>query len=309
MLHAIASVKTTKVRRNAEMPAIGIKNLAKTYKGKHGAKVDALKDLTLDIEKGEIFGFLGPNGAGKSTTIKLLMGLLHPSSGNANIMGKDIASTDARRHVGYLPENPAFYDYLSAEEYLHFVGKTFSMPVSQLREKTEDLLRRLELWDARKRLIRTYSKGMVQRVGLAQVLLHEPQVYILDEPMSGLDPLGRALVKDLILDLKARGKCVFFSTHIIADVETICDRVGIILRGELRSVERVETIMTEGIIGFNLSIRERGSNTTSERYVAKEDLPKVMRELQAAGCEISLIEPNRKSLEDFFLDIVSPKNS
>jgi ABC-2 type transport system ATP-binding protein len=291
------------------MPAIGITKLAKTFKGKHGARVDALKDLTLDIENGEIFGFLGPNGAGKSTTIKLLMGLIRPSSGNANIMGKEIASTEARKHVGYLPENPAFYDYLSAEEYLHFVGKTFAMPISQLREKAGDLLRRLELWDARKRLIRTFSKGMVQRVGLAQVLLHDPQVYILDEPMSGLDPVGRALVKDIILDLKARGKCVFFSTHIIADVETICDRVGIILRGELQSVERVETIMTEGIIGFHLSIRERGTDTTSERYVAKDELPKVMQELHAAGGEISLIEPKRKSLEDFFLDIVSPKKN
>jgi ABC-2 type transport system ATP-binding protein len=296
------------IRRNTEMPAIVITNLAKTYKGKHGARVDALRDLTLDIENGEIFGFLGPNGAGKSTTIKLLMGLIHPSTGNASIMGRDIASTEARRYVGYLPENPAFYDYLSAEEYLHFVGKTFDMPVSQLREITGDLLRRLELWDARKRLIRTYSKGMVQRVGLAQVLLHDPQVYILDEPMSGLDPVGRALVKDIILDLKARGKCVFFSTHIIADVETICDRVGIILKGKLQSVERVETIMTEGIIGYHLSIRNRGTNTSSEKYVPKDELPMVMRELQAAGGEISLIEPKRKSLEDFFLDIVSPKN-
>jgi ABC-2 type transport system ATP-binding protein len=309
MLHAIPSVKTTKVRRNGEMPAIGITTLSKSYKGKHGARVDALKDLTLDIEKGEIFGFLGPNGAGKSTTIKLLMGLIHPTSGNANIMGKDIASTEARRHVGYLPENPAFYEYLSAEEYLHFVGKTFAMPASLLREKAEDLLKRLELWDARERLIRSYSKGMVQRVGLAQVLLHDPEVYILDEPMSGLDPVGRALVKDIMLGLKARGKCVFFSTHIIADVETVCDRVGIILKGELQSVERVETIMTEGIIGFHLSILERGTNITTERYVAKDELPALMRELQAAGGEIRLIEPKRKSLEDFFLDIVRGKSS
>ena len=291
------------------MYAIEIAGLSKTYRGKKAARVEALKDLRLSVEQGEIFGFLGPNGAGKSTTIKVLAGLISPTAGSARIMGVDISSHEARRQVGYLPENPAFYDYLSAEEYLLFVGRTFAIQETLLREKSEYVLRLLDLWDARKRQMRGYSKGMVQRVGLAQALIHDPDVYILDEPMSGLDPVGRALVKDIMLDLKARGKCVFFSTHIIADVETVCDRVGIILKGELQSVERVETIMMEGIIGFHLTIREGGTNTTSERYVAKDELSAVMRELQAAGGEISLIEPERKSLEDFFLDIVRGKSS
>ncbi len=289
------------------MNAIEITNLSKTYKGKKFSTVEALKNLNLTVGQGEIFGFLGPNGAGKSTTIKALVGLIAPTAGSATVMGVDISSHEARRHVGYLPENPAFYDYLTAEEYLAFVGKVFHLPESLLREQSERVLKLLELWEARKRPIRGYSKGMVQRVGLAQVLIHDPDVYILDEPMSGLDPVGRALVKDIMLELKARGKCVFFSTHITADVETVCDRVGIILKGELKSVEHVDKIMTEGVLGYNLRIRTRNQPELVERYVAKEDLEMVMQKLFTAGDEISLIEPSRKSLEDFFLDIVKGK--
>jgi len=286
------------------MNAIETAVLCKTYKGKKFTTVEALKSLDLVVPKGEIFGFLGPNGAGKSTTIKVLLGLIRPTSGSARIMGIDIHSNESRRKVGYLPENPAFYDYLTAEEYLTFVGRAFAMPDDLLRQERERVLKQLELWDARKRAIRSYSKGMVQRVGLAQVLIHDPDVYILDEPMSGLDPLGRALVKEIMLELKARGKCVFFSTHITADVETVCDRVGIILKGELKSVEQVDKIMTEGVIGYNLRIRPHNHSGIVERYVPKEELPTVMQELFTAGDEISLIEPSRKSLEDFFLDIV-----
>jgi ABC-2 type transport system ATP-binding protein len=287
------------------MPAIGMTSLAKTYKGKHGARVDALRNLTLDIEKGEIFGFLGPNGAGKSTTIKLLMGLIQPSSGNANIMGKDISSTEARRHVGYLPENPAFYEFLSAEEYLHFVGKTFAMPDSLLRGKTEDLLRRLELWDARKRLIRSYSKGMVQRVGLAQVLLHDPEVYILDEPMSGLDPLGRALVKEIMISLRKIGKSVFFSTHITSDVESVCDRVGVIVKGEMKCVRKVDQITVDGITGYDIRYLDNGGCTSMSEQVRKDDLTARLSALKSAGSRVLMVEPVRKNLEEFFVDIVN----
>jgi ABC-2 type transport system ATP-binding protein len=305
MLHEIPLVKTTKFRRYAEMPAIEIRSLAKTFKGKRGARVDALKPLTLDIDKGDIFGFLGPNGAGKSTTIKLLMGLIRPTSGNANIMGKDIASTEARRHVGYLPENPAFYEYLSAEEYLHFVGKTFDMPVSLLREKTEDLLRRLELWDARKRLIRSYSKGMVQRVGLAQVLLHDPEVYILDEPMSGLDPLGRALVKEILISLRKLGKSVFFSTHITSDVESVCDRVGVIVKGEMKCVRKVDEITVGGITGYELRYLNNSDGTPMTEQVRKDELAARLSALQSIGSRVLMVEPVRKNLEEFFVDIVN----
>jgi len=214
------------------MNAIEIKGLYKQFTGKRMTKVDALKGLDLEIAPGEVFGFLGPNGAGKSTTIKLVMGLLRPTSGSTQIMGIDASQSDSRRLVGYLPENPAFYDYLSAEEYVAFVGSQFKMDSALLKRRSEDVLQRLDLWEARKRPMRGYSKGMVQRVGLAQALVHDPEVYILDEPMSGLDPIGRALVKDIILDLKKRGKCVFFSTHITDDVEKVCDRVGVIVKGK-----------------------------------------------------------------------------
>jgi ABC-2 type transport system ATP-binding protein len=291
------------------MNAIEIAGLSKTFKGKRGSRVEALKDLHLSVAQGEIFGFLGPNGAGKSTTIKALMGLIRPTAGAASIMGLDISAPEARRKVGYLPENPAFYDYLSAEEYLLFVGKAFGLTDKALREKTDQVLKQLELWDARKRPMRGYSKGMVQRVGLAQVLVHDPEVCILDEPMSGLDPVGRALVKEIMLELKSRGKCVFFSTHIIADVESVCDRVGIVLKGELQSVERVDAILSRGVLGYDLTLRERDGASTSEIYVTKEELSATMSRLQAAGSEVTLVEPRRKSLEDFFLEIIKAKSS
>ena len=291
------------------MQAIEISNLSKTFKSKGGARIEALKDLSLSIGPGEVFGFLGPNGAGKSTTIKLLMGLITPTAGSARLMGDDSRSHRARRHVGYLPENPSFYDYLSAWEYLLFVGHVFGMQGSLLTERAGSVLRLVDLWDARNRSMRGYSKGMVQRLGIAQTLLHDPDVYILDEPMSGLDPIGRALVKDIILDLRAKGKCVFFSTHITSDVETVCDRVGIILHGVLRSVEKVEMILHEGVIGYSLQVRDAATGRNEELYTEKSELSGLMSKLAAEGREIVFVEPKRKSLEDFFLDIVKGKNA
>lgn len=285
------------------MYAIDINSLCKSFKGKKRQNVEALKELSLSIEQGEVFGFLGPNGAGKSTTIKCLMGLIKPTSGMASILGESVGSEASRLKVGYLPENPAFYDYLSAEEYLGFVGKIFKMPDSLLARRSEEALKRLELWDARKRPIRGYSKGMVQRVGLAQVLIHDPEVYILDEPMSGLDPLGRALVKEIILELKQRGKCVFFSTHITDDVEKVCDRVGILLHGELKLVDRVDAIMLRGIVGYQVRLRDTADAVYDEE-VPKEQLDRFLAEQVACGREIVLVEPRRKNLEDFFLSLV-----
>lgn len=285
------------------MNAIEIKGLSKQFVGKKRQKVEALKGLTLQIEQGEVFGFLGPNGAGKSTTIKCLMGLIRPTSGTASIMGEPIGSEASRRNVGYLPENPAFYDYLTAEEYLQFVGKTFKMPDALLTRRSAEVLKQLELWDARKRPIRGYSKGMVQRVGLAQVLIHDPDVYILDEPMSGLDPIGRALVKEIIVDLKKRGKSVFFSTHITDDVEKVCDRVGILLHGELKMVDRVDSIMSRGIVGYQVRLKDV-DGTVLDEEVPKELLDRFLAEQVATGRELVLVEPRRKNLEDFFLSLV-----
>ena len=289
------------------MNAIEITNLTKTFKGKKGAQVEALQNLSLTIEMGEVFGFLGPNGAGKSTTIKTLMGLLRPTSGTAKIMGIDATSPQARQRVGFLPENPAFYDYLTAEEYLAFVGAGFAMTKADISKESERVLQLLELFDARKRPIRSYSKGMVQRLGLAQVLLHDPDLYILDEPMSGLDPIGRALVKEIIVDLKKRGKCVFFSTHITSDVESVCDRVGILIQGVLKSVDQVQTIMTEGVLGYSIRMRATGGIPSRDVYVPKEELTAFIAASEKKGEIVELIEPKRKDLESFFLDFVKGK--
>lgn len=285
------------------MKSIEINGLKKTFRGKKGARVEALKGISFAVDAGEVFGFLGPNGAGKSTTIKCLMGLIRPTGGTATIMGDAAGTVESRRHVGYLPENPSFYDYLSAEEYLAFVGKSFKMPADKLARRSEEVLKRLELWEARKRLIRSYSKGMVQRVGLAQTLLHDPDIYILDEPMSGLDPLGRALVKQIMGELRQAGKTVFFSTHIIDDVEKVCDRVAIILKGELHYLDRVDKIMHEGITGYQVRVRQQDDKVV-DVDVARDGLAAFLDECRNRGSEVLLVEPRRRHLEDFFLAMV-----
>lgn len=226
---------------------ITISAISKEFKEGLGAKrVKALDNLDLEVRKGEVFGFLGPNGAGKSTAIKILLNLIYPDKGRATIMGKDVRDRETRRHVGYLPENPYFYDYLTAEELLWFGGRVSGLPPSSIKARTDELLTKFNLTAARKRKLRTYSKGMVQRVGLALALVHEPEVAILDEPMSGLDPIGRKMVGDLIMELKAQGKTVFFSSHILTDIERFCDRVGIIIGGKLRLADTVKNVLSSG---------------------------------------------------------------
>lgn len=227
---------------------ITLSNVSKEFReGIRGKRVKAIEDLSLEVNQGEVFGFLGPNGAGKSTTIKVLMNLIYPDRGSASIAGRDVHETEGRRHVGYLPENPYFYDYLTAEELLWFGGRTSGMTGARIRERTTQLLERVSLTEARKRPLRTYSKGMVQRAGLALALIHEPDVVILDEPMSGLDPLGRKMVGDLIVELKGEGKTVFFSSHILNDVERFCDRAGIIVGGKLRRVGALHELLGPGV--------------------------------------------------------------
>jgi len=286
------------------MFALDIQGMGKSFKGKKRQIVEALQGLNLSIGQGEVFGFLGPNGAGKSTTIKCLMGLIKPTYGTATIMGEPIGSVASRMKVGFLPENPAFYDYLSAEEYLLFVGGIFKMPAALLARRTEEMLKLLELWDARKRPMRGYSKGMVQRVGLAQVLLHDPDLYILDEPMSGLDPLGRALVKNIIIDLKKRGKSVFFSTHITDDVEKVCDRVGVINKGQLLALDSVDHILQQGIEGYIVNITT-ATGLREESFVTKSDLQIFIQRATSNQCLIEKIQPRRKDMEAFFLEIVA----
>lgn len=229
------------------MTAIEIRGVSKTFRGDLGSKeVKAIKEINLEVEAGEVFGFLGPNGAGKSTTIKILLNLIYADSGSAFILDKDVRDKNVRKNVGYLPENPYFYDYLSAEELLWFSGRVSGMGKETIKERSDALLAKVNLQQAQQRQIRTYSKGMVQRAGLAMALIHDPQVVILDEPMSGLDPLGRKMVVDLILELKAAGKTVFFSSHILTDIERLCDRAGIIVAGKLRVVDTLSNIIPAG---------------------------------------------------------------
>jgi ABC-2 type transport system ATP-binding protein len=296
---------------------VEIENLSKMFPGKKNTKVEALRELSFSIDVGEVFGFLGPNGAGKSTTIKILMGLLAPTAGKAFLFGKAVTMHDARRSIGYLPENPAFYDFLSAREYLWFVGKAFAMDTATIAARTESVLDELGILDAASRQIRSYSKGMVQRLGIAQTLLHDPDLYILDEPMSGLDPVGRALVKDVIKRLKSRGKTVFFSTHITADVEALCDRLGIIVKGRLEALDRVENILRSGIEGYIVEVSSGSPEafgdftpTTVRGSISEFSIPKARFDefasmLSRCGGKVELIETKRKDLEKFFLDIVT----
>jgi len=244
---------------------IKIENISKEFKeGITGKRVRALNNLSLEIQRGEVFGFLGPNGAGKSTTIKILMDIIYSDTGNAHISGKNVRNPEARKSVGYLPENPYFYDYLTAEELLWFGGKTAGMNSKEIRDRSDFLIEKGELQNARKRPLRTYSKGMLQRAGLAFALIHQPDVVILDEPMSGLDPIGRKMVGDLLIDLKAQGKTVFFSSHILNDIERFSDRAGIVIGGRLRLVDSLKNLLSghntlEDVFMQQVALAERGT--------------------------------------------------
>lgn len=295
---------------------IHIANLKKNYRGKRGKMVEALVDLSLDVVPGEVFGFLGPNGAGKSTTIKLLMGLIRPSAGEAYLFGKPAGDPSARKQVGFLPENPAFYDFLSSREYLRLVGRSFGMAREAIRLESDRVLSLLDLTAAADRHIRTYSKGMVQRLGIAQTLLHDPDLYILDEPMSGLDPIGRALVKEIILDLKKAGKTVFFSTHVTADAERVCDRIGVIVDGVFQEERVVDELLREGVDGYLCRVRGLAVETLKtyggeacgdglcELFVPRENYDSFASDLLKKGGSFELIEPRRRDVEEYFLNLI-----
>src|SRR5437762_520594 len=203
----------------------------------------AVKGLNLEVFKGEVFGFLGPNGAGKTTTMNVLLGFVPPTAGTASIFGVDVRQPIARQRIGYLPELTYYYKFLSAEEILRFYGKIFRIPTAQLEDRIDSVLKLVDLEQARKRPIKTYSKGMQQRVGLAQALINDPDLLILDEPTSGLDPIGRMKVREIIQRLKQQGKTVFFSSHELGEVETVCDRVAILNAGELKAEGRVHDLV------------------------------------------------------------------
>lgn len=291
--------------------------------GIKGGFVYALKSLNLEVERGEIFGFLGPNGAGKSTTIKLVLDIIRPTSGKALLFNMDVRNPDSRKKVGYLPENPSFYDYLTAEELLWLAGKIHKMDDNTTAQKTGELLELLDLTGAKSTPIRKYSKGMVQRVGLAHALINDPDLLILDEPASGLDPLGRRKVADLLLDLKRQGKTIFFSSHILHDVETICDKAGIIVEGELRFCGRLSDVLHQTFQDFEVviqNISERILNEikdknidchregdTARLRVKESELWQMIEFVKSKNLSLFAIEPKRKTLEGLFLELINKK--
>ena len=300
-------------------PAIEIEKLSKEYP--YGflnlKKRRSLEDLTMQVEAGEIFGFLGPNGAGKSTTIKLLMRLIFPTSGTARILGKSIEDVSMHQNIGYLPEQPYFYDYLTATEVLDYFARFHNLTAADRRERVHKLLKKVGLETAKKIQLRKYSKGMLQRVGLAQAILHDPQIVVLDEPMSGLDPLGRREVRDIILELKKQGRTVLFSTHILSDAEMLCDRVGVIVGGKLRGVGapgEMVSIQSQGMeILFELEkpgqtfmLLEKATKT-GERYrmqLPEAELYAHLDELKAARARILSVVQIKPTLEEFFMNLV-----
>ena len=235
--------------------AIRMINLSKVYRqGFFMRRVDGLRDLSLEVPTGAAFGFIGPNGAGKTTTIKILMGLHAPTGGEAWVLGHPVAESRARERVGFLPERPYFYSHLTARELLDFYGQLHQMPTALRRERSESLLDKVGMTRVADLKLSKYSKGMLQRVGLCQALLNDPDLLVLDEPMSGLDPVGRALVRDLLLEQRARGKTIFFSSHILSDVESICDSVAILVGGSLRGVGSVNELIGNRIAAVELVI-------------------------------------------------------
>lgn len=237
------------------MAAIRTEHLSKEYRTPWlRRRIVALDDLNLEVEEGEIFGFIGPNGAGKTTTIKLLLGLLYPTRGKAWIFDKSIYDVSVKKDVGFLPENPYFYDYLTGEEILFFMGQLYGISRSILAVRVYELLDLVGLAEAQDLPLSKYSKGMLQRIGLAQALLADPKLVILDEPLSGLDPVGRKEMRDVIANLRKQGKTVFFSTHILSDAELLCDRVGILLKGKLTKVGRLTELLSPKTKGIEIVI-------------------------------------------------------
>ena len=303
------------------VPAIRIEELTKDYAVGFWRKrpYRALDHLSLEIQPGEVFGFLGPNGAGKTTTLKLLMQLIFPTTGRAEILGRPVGDVRTRHRIGYLPENPSFYDYLTAEELLTYFAELFGYDAAERRTRVSALLDRVGIGAERRLQLRKYSKGMVQRVGIAQALVNDPEVVFLDEPMSGLDPLGRRDVRTLILELRDRGKTIFFSSHILADAEALCSRVGVLAGGRLAGAGSLNDLLAFEVRGWELVVadltptvldRVRGvarrvTEISQGRYALELSLDqppeRVLVDLVAAGGRLVSLNPLRETLEEFFV--------
>ncbi len=301
--------------------AIKTSKLSKQYKkGVRQQQVSALLDLDLEIRRGEVFGFIGSNGAGKSTTIKILMGLIQATNGQAWLFERPVTDPAARLHVGYLSEHPHFHDFLTPLELLHLLGTMRQMERKTIARKSEELLGLVSLSEAANRKIRGFSKGMVQRLGIAAALLGDPDLLILDEPMSGLDPLGRHLVATIIRDLQRQGKTIFFSTHIIHDIETLCDRVGILVQGHQKYVGSIQEALYPAGNLFEITVRMPEQWAPAQTILGslrllwhkeslynfeltEAEISSATQAVIAAGGGIVTLEPKRRSLEELFLDL------
>jgi len=295
--------------------------LSKTYQGDFWKKeMPSLDSLNLQVEAGEVYAFIGPNGAGKTTTIKLLTRLLHPTKGKIKILGQDNLSPSSLRRVGYMPEQPSFYGYLTGREFLRFIGRIFGLKKSEREKRISKLLKQVGLGGKDNLLVRKYSRGMMQRLGLAQALINDPDLLILDEPMASLDPIGRKEFRDLILDLKNRGKSIFFSSHILNDAEMVADRVGILHNGKQIRVGKLDELIQsqEQEIELTFSITEDKlpqldmkawdpvfhNNKVLIRLKKKEDVPILLSKISKIGGDVISIIPQRKSLESLFMEEV-----
>jgi len=306
----------------SESEIVTIERVVKDFRPGLGLRAKrVLHGIEFGVREGEIFGFVGPNGAGKTTTLKILMGLIRATSGSATILGHDVHETAFRRHVGFLPENPYFYSYLTGREILDFYARLCGLSRARRRSQVHKLLEWVDLAHAADARLRTYSKGMLQRVGIAQALVHDPDVVFLDEPMSGLDPIGRKEIRDLILRLRSEGKTVFMNTHILSDVEMVCDRVAIIVQGRIRYQGRIEQFLTDerlttdvvvsgmapemaAALEEELGATLRGLGERIELRLPHKSVGAALGRILAGGGEIVSVTPHRVSLESVFLDAV-----
>lgn len=288
-------------------------------------KTTALEKLDLQVREGEIYGLLGPNGAGKSTTIKILMGILFPTSGRAKILGKDLGNKAVKAKIGFLPENPFFYDYLKGEEFLDYYGQLYGMSKADRRRRIDELFDLVGLPPHAPNLhLKGYSKGMLQRIGLAQSLLNDPKVVVLDEPQSGLDPMGRKEIRDIILSLREQGRTVFFSSHILSDAELICDRVAIVNRGRMvaegdmakllgTKVKEYEVVMRQAPAALIDRVRAKARKVLESEegtlviLYSESEADSLIREGMATGAQLVSLTPRRETLEEYFIREVSRK--
>jgi len=301
------------------MAVLKTEGLTKVYKRGWGrGKFAALDNLSIEVEEGEIFGFLGPNGAGKTTTIKILLRLLTPTGGSATVLGTDIREPASRLRVGYMPENPYFYRFLTGEEFLKFYTKLNRIPSGDRKKRIDELLDLVGMTHARHKYIREYSKGMVQRIGLAQALMHDPKIVLLDEPLSGVDPIGRKEIRDLIYAIKEQGRTIFFCSHILSDVEHICNRVAILHHGKLLKMGGLDELLgrDDGKVQVELKLPETlkpeelgvdggvKNGVFSTTLAGGEEARRKLDEWRAKGAELVAFIPHRKTLEELFVETI-----